>query len=108
MSDIKTRKTPGESGIIPKLIPSWHTPEEKVYRCKVILLQEEGGYSVYAATLPGVASQGETEDDALHNITEALEGVLATYREQDQEIPWSEETAQKPRNAEVRWVVVHG
>ncbi len=113
MSDIKTnRKVKGESGIRPKVDPTrWRVqdPDQKVYRCKVILRAEDDkAYSIYAATLPGVASQGDTEEEAINNIIEALEGVLASYKAQGQDVPWAKETESLPRGAQVRWVVVHG
>jgi len=38
--------------------------------------QEEGGFTVYAPSLPGCVSQGETREDALKNIKEAIELYL--------------------------------
>jgi predicted RNase H-like HicB family nuclease len=38
--------------------------------------QEEGGYTIYVPALPGCVSQGETRDEALNNIKEAIEGYL--------------------------------
>ena len=35
--------------------------------------QEEGGYTVYVPSLPGCISQGETKEEALKNIKEAIE-----------------------------------
>ncbi len=44
---------------------------------KVILEpQEEGGYTVYVPSLPGCISQGETKEEALENIREAIELYL--------------------------------
>ena len=44
---------------------------------KVILeKQEEGGYTVYVPSLPGCISQGESREDALKNIKEAIELYL--------------------------------
>jgi predicted RNase H-like HicB family nuclease len=44
---------------------------------KVILEpQEEGGFTVYVPVLPGCVSQGETEEEALVNIREAIEVYL--------------------------------
>ena len=48
-------------------------------RIKVVLEpQEEGGYTVYAPSLPGCISQGETKKEALRNIKEAIELYLET------------------------------
>ena len=44
---------------------------------KVILEEaEEGGYVVYVPALPGCVSQGETREEALKNIKEAIEVYL--------------------------------
>ncbi|MBI4149134.1 type II toxin-antitoxin system HicB family antitoxin [Candidatus Woesearchaeota archaeon] len=46
---------------------------------KVVLeKQKEGGYTVYAPSLPGCISQGETRKEALANIREAIELYLET------------------------------
>lgn len=37
---------------------------------------EEGGYTVYVPSLPGCVSEGETRDEALRNIREAIELYL--------------------------------
>lgn len=43
----------------------------------VVLEHEEtGGFSVSVPDLPGCVSQGETEDEALANIHEAIEGYV--------------------------------
>lgn len=38
--------------------------------------QEEGGYTAYVPSLPGCISQGETKEEALKNIKEAIELYL--------------------------------
>lgn len=44
---------------------------------KVILEpSEEGGYTVFVPALPGCISEGETKEEALHNIREAIELYL--------------------------------
>jgi predicted RNase H-like HicB family nuclease len=46
-------------------------------RLKVILEpSDEGGYTIYAPSLPGCISEGETVEDALTNIREAIELYL--------------------------------
>jgi predicted RNase H-like HicB family nuclease len=37
---------------------------------------EEGGYTVYVPSLPGCVSEGDTEEEALTNIREAIELYL--------------------------------
>jgi len=46
-------------------------------RLKVVLeQQDEGGYTVYVPALPGCVSQGDTREDTLANIKEAIELYL--------------------------------
>ena len=42
----------------------------------VLEKQDEGGYTVYIPSLPGCISQGETKEEALKNIKEAIELYL--------------------------------
>lgn len=57
-------------------------------RYKVILEPEAtGGFSVYVPSLSGCASQGETEEEALANIREAIEGYLWSLRDDHLPIP---------------------
>ncbi len=39
----------------------------------VLQPEKEGGFSVFVPALPGCASQGETEEEAIRNIKEAIE-----------------------------------
>ncbi|MEP0764315.1 MAG: type II toxin-antitoxin system HicB family antitoxin [Chloroflexota bacterium] len=46
-------------------------------RLKVVLeASDEGGYTVYVPSLPGCISEGETVEEALTNIREAIELYL--------------------------------
>ena len=57
----------------------------------VVMEQEsDGGYSVYVSELPGCASQGDTWEEALANIKEAIalylwslqeDGLLSSFEE---------------------------
>ena len=47
----------------------------------VLEKDEEGGYSVQCVELPGAISQGETREEALKNIKEAIELVLEVLEE---------------------------
>lgn len=38
--------------------------------------EEDGGYSVYCPALPGCVSQGDTYEEALENIKEAITGYV--------------------------------
>lgn len=49
---------------------------------KVVIQHSDEGYSVSCPALPGCWSQGETEDDALANIKDAIEEYLGVLDEQ--------------------------
>lgn len=48
---------------------------------RVILQQSEEGFAVWCPGLPGCASQGETEEEALENIKDAIREYLAVVDE---------------------------
>ena len=48
---------------------------------KVNLKKTEEGYSVWVPGLPGCWSQGETEEEALENIKDAIKAYLETVDE---------------------------
>lgn len=51
---------------------------------KVVLHQSEEGFSVWVPGLPGCVSQGETEEEALGNIADAIHEYLEVVKEQIQ------------------------
>jgi len=61
----------------------------KVYDFKVLLKPDEetGGYVVSCPVLPGCYTQGDTIDEALENIKEAILLCLEDIRAQNQSIP---------------------
>jgi predicted RNase H-like HicB family nuclease len=62
--------------------------EENVYEVTAIVhAAEEGGYWVEIVDLPGCASQGETVDEALANVQEALRAVIRSYVEDGEDVP---------------------
>jgi predicted RNase H-like HicB family nuclease len=56
---------------------------------QVILIpdSEEGGYTVIVPSLPGCISEGDTLDDALANIKEAIELHLESMTAHGEPIP---------------------
>jgi len=66
----------------------------KVYDFKVLLEPDEevGGYVVTCPTLPGCYSQGETIQEAMVNIREAIELCLEDLVERGQSVPDSANT----------------
>jgi antitoxin HicB len=53
----------------------------------VLIPAPEGGYVVSVPELPSVATEGETVKEALAMAKDAIEGYLATMREEGWEIP---------------------
>jgi len=49
--------------------------------------EEDGGYSVHCPVLPGCSSQGDTLDEALANIQEAILGVLKVRQQEGISLP---------------------
>lgn len=48
---------------------------------------EDGGFVVECPAIPGCVSQGETIEEALENIRDAIEGCLAVLAEKGEPIP---------------------
>jgi predicted RNase H-like HicB family nuclease len=62
-----------------------------VHRYRVVFQREpDGGYSVHCPSLKGCHSQGDTYDEALANIREAILGWLEVAREFGDPIPPSD------------------
>jgi len=49
--------------------------------------QEEGGFTVTVPALPGCISEGETREEALNNIKEAIELYIEALKEDGKPIP---------------------
>jgi len=88
-------------------IESW-TPE--AYRFHVALVTESNGrVSTIALNLPGLASDGENEEEALANFAEAASLIIESYLEDSEEIPWTEpKSSDIPANAKCQWIFVDG
>jgi predicted RNase H-like HicB family nuclease len=55
---------------------------------QVILIPDEtGGYTVEVPSLPGCFSEGDTREEALANIKEAIELWIEDAREHNEEVP---------------------
>jgi predicted RNase H-like HicB family nuclease len=63
----------------------------QVLSYKVILEPcEEGGYTVYVPSLPGCISEGDTFEEAIENIKDAIKGWIEVSREYGDIIPPSD------------------
>ena len=52
---------------------------------------DEGGYTAYVPTLPGCISEGDSRDEALSNIREAIELFLETLTDEERSAALSQE-----------------
>lgn len=53
----------------------------------ILIPAEEGGYTVEVPSLPGCISEGDTYEEALANIQEAIELYIEVLKEDGEEIP---------------------
>ena len=56
----------------------------------LIYQSEEGGFWAEVPALPGCYSQGETIEEAMENIKEAIEAHILALKEDREEIPTEE------------------
>jgi predicted RNase H-like HicB family nuclease len=81
---------------------------ERYYECCVHVCPDETtGFYAYAANLPGVVSEGETQEEALDGIKDAFRGVVTVYRESGEPIPWTKEIEAIPDGAVEKRIVVN-
>lgn len=61
---------------------------KKIFKYTVIFEPaEEGGYIASVPALPGCTTQGETFEEAVEMIQDAISGYLAVMKEEGQDIP---------------------
>jgi HicB_like antitoxin of bacterial toxin-antitoxin system len=54
-----------------------HQPQRRGIRVKVLIHKaEEGGYWAQVPALPGCVTEGNTREELLANVREAIEGIL--------------------------------
>jgi len=85
--------------------------EPKAYRCHLAVVKDEdGGFSAIVLNLPGAGSCGDSEEEAITNVREAVVGVIESYRADGQDIPWADENDYRdeiPTGAKLKWILVH-
>ena len=58
------------------------------YKIPLVLTpQPEGGYTVTSPMLPELVTEGETADEALANVRDALAAVIETYEDLGRNLP---------------------
>lgn len=61
-----------------------------------VILREEkdGGYSIQCLELPGAISEGDTKEEALENIREAIQGLLEAFPEEAERLKLKKEVVE--------------
>lgn len=62
----------------------------KTYRFPFVIEKDEDGFFVECPVLKGCYTQGDTREEAVANIKEAIECYLEDMQENDEEIPTPE------------------
>ncbi len=59
-----------------------------IYKVLLVLAsQHEGGFTVTSPLLPELVTEGETVEEALANVEDALAAVIESYHELGRELP---------------------
>ena len=59
---------------------------KRVFEFDVVILEDEsGGYVAFVPSLPGCHTQGESIDEVLENVREAIELYLETLSDEEKE-----------------------
>ena len=85
-------------------------PEQAAYRCHICLVQEDDEQiSAIVLNLPGAASCGATECEALENVRESILGLIEVYKEHGDPIPWVVDSRSEeiPNGARTQWILVN-
>jgi predicted RNase H-like HicB family nuclease len=61
------------------------------YKASIVVEKDDSGYYVYCPDLPGCQSQGETYEEAMANIREAIELYLETLDNEERRAYLSKE-----------------
>ena len=63
---------------------------DHIYKLPLVLSpQPEGGYTVTCPLLPELLTEGDTTDEVLANVRDALAGVLELYKDLNRSLPAS-------------------
>lgn len=82
--------------------------QQYAYRCDLAIIHEEDGtFSAIVLNLPGAGSCGDTSEEAIENVHEAIAGVILSYKSRGEEIPWKSESDALPSGADWKRILVN-
>jgi antitoxin HicB len=62
----------------------------QLYKVPLVLTaQQEGGYTVTSPVLPELVTEGDTAEEAIGNVSDALAAVIELYEDLGKQIPSS-------------------
>lgn len=107
MTPIDIELVPQNTAATVFLSPVWN--EQKAYRCHVSIMQEEdSSFSTIVLNLPGTGSCGDTAEEALDNLREAVLGVIESHIEAGEDIPWlGLDEYEVPEGTAIKWILVN-
>ncbi|TET38576.1 MAG: type II toxin-antitoxin system HicB family antitoxin [Planctomycetota bacterium] len=60
----------------------------QVYKVPLVLTpQPEGGFTVTCPVLPELVTEGDSPEEVMENVRDALEATLETYKDLDKPLP---------------------
>ncbi len=72
-----------------------------------ILPEDDGTFSAIVLNLPGAGSCGDTLDEAVANVKDAVLAVVESYQDDGISVPWTAEY-EIPDGATCMWIEVNG
>ena len=88
-------------------ILSWKSSEPgKRYRILAAARKEDGTFVSYCLNLTGAVSCGDSLQEAVENLREAVAGCISSYLEAGKEIPWTEAPGSKDEYDFAEWIDV--
>lgn len=63
--------------------------DENTFECRgFVFADQDGGFCAYSTNLPGVYGEGDTAEAAFSDLCEAFRGIIQSYLEDREPIPW--------------------
>lgn len=91
-------------------VTKWKAPERTRHEFQAAATpDEDGGFAIFALHYPGVISDGDTLDEAVHNIADAFLLMLESRQHHGESMMFSDAPVEQPAsNSQVIRVVVDG
>jgi len=77
-----------------------------VFLALAVVEPDDDAFVAYSPSLPGAASQGDSPEEAVANLKEALAGCLEAYKEAGDKVPWVKDPSIEGSPLIQRWVEI--